>query len=368
MFNELINMQNKRKTYAIIQARMNSTRFLGKIMKEINGIPLLKILFERIKDSKLLDGIIVATTTNSNDDVIEEYCKSNNINVFRGSENDLVERMLFAAREFGVDVIVEQGVDCPLVDAELIDSVLEFYFNNDFDYVTTLNNKRIIPDGYFARVCPTKLLEKVYSHTRDKIKEGELGLFYIENKPEIYHVGNFIPNNNVHLFCRLTVDEEKDLQLIKLIIEHFNSIMVPMSEIITFLKKNQKLLLINKGITHTEKFLYKVGIVGDYQKNFNLVNNENYKKIAEYKFAGFRFTSISGSKDKNLRFYDNYNEMLKKESLDILVIINKNDIKDYNKLLDLCKIKDISIISNDWKNAIELNKDVENFILSKHTL
>lgn len=361
-------MKNNQKIFAIIQARMGSSRLPGKVMKEVKGIPLLKILFERIKDSELLDGIIVATTTNSNDDVIEEYCKNNNINIFRGSENDLVERILFAAKACNVDVIVEQGVDCPLVDTKLIDSVLEFYFNNDFDYVTTLNTKRIIPDGYFARVCPTKLLEEVHNHTRDKIKEGELGLFYIENKPEIYRVGNFIPDKDVHLFCRLTVDEEKDFQLIKLIFENFNSIMAPMSEIINFLKKNQKLLLINKGITHTEKFLYKIGIVGDFPKNFNLINNENYKKIAESKFAGFRFTSICGGKNTSLRFYDNYNEMLKKESLDILVVINKNDIKDHNKLVNLCKTKDISIISNNWKNANELNKDVESFILSKHSL
>src|SRR3989344_7891043 len=172
-------MKNKKRIYALIQARMHSARFMGKVMKEIMGVPLLKILVERIKESRLLDGIIVATTTNPKDDVIEEYCKKNNINVFRGSENDLVERLLFAAKAYDVDIIVEQGVDCPLVDVKLIDSALVFYFNNEFDYVTTLNNKMIIPDGYFARICSTKLLEEVYNSTRNKIKEGELGLFYI---------------------------------------------------------------------------------------------------------------------------------------------------------------------------------------------
>ena len=334
-------------------------------------MPLLKILIERIKDSKLLDGIIVATTINPRDDIIEQYCKKNNIDVFRGSENDLVERMLFAAKAYDVDIIIEQGVDCPLVDVELIDSTLELYFNNDFDYVTTLNNKKIIPDGYFVRVCSTSLLEEVYKHTRDQIKEGELGLFYIENNPETYKVGNFIPRKELHLYCRLTVDEEKDLRLVKLIAENFNSIKVPMVGIINFLKKNPKLLLINKNITHTEHFLYKIGLIGNITKNFNLINNKNYKQIAQYKFAGFRFTSICGDKNLkniNLRAYDNYEEMLEKESLDILAILNKNDIKDYNKLLSICKAKDISLLSNNWKNADELNKEIESFVSSRHFL
>ena len=361
-------MQNKKRIFAIIQARMNSIRFIGKVMKEVKGIPLLRLLIERIKDSKLLDGVIVATTINPMDDVIVKYCEENNIDVFRGSENDLVERMLFAAKAYDVDIIVEQGVDCPLVDYELIDSTLEFYFNNDFDYVTTLNNKMIVPDGYFARVCPTKLLEKVYNSTRNKIKEGELGLFYIENNPEIYRIGIFIPKKKeLYGYFRLTVDEERDLQLIKIIIENFDSIKVPMTEIIRFLKNNPNLLLINKNITHTEHFLYKIGIIGILPKNFNLVNKENYKKIAKYKFAGLRFTSIYGDKNINLRSYNNYKEMLDKESLDILVILNKDNVENYNKLLNICKSKDIAIIDGNWKDSNELNKEIENFILSKNS-
>ena len=360
-------MKNKKRIYALIQARMHSARFMGKVMKEIMGVPLLKILVERIKESRLLDGIIVATTTNPKDDIIEEYCKKNNINVFRGSENDLVERLLFAAKKYDVDVIVEQGVDCPLVDAKLIDSILEFYFNNNLNYVTTLNNRKIIPDGYFARVCPTKLLEEVYNNTRGGHKEGELGLFYIENNPEIYKVGVYIPKDESNAYYRLTIDEEKDLQLVKKILENFNSIKISMLDIIKFLNENKPLLLINKNITHTEKFLYKIGLLGNFINNFKIINDKSYQKIADYKFAGFRFISICGNKNdknSNLRYYTDYRKMLEKEFMDI-IILDKN-IKDYDKILKIYKDKGIFILTKDWKSFQEINDEIKNFLMNRH--
>ena len=153
-----MNMKNDKKAFAIILARMSSFRLPGKVMKEILGVPILKILIERIKESRLLDGIVVATTINKEDDLIEEFCKKNSINIFRGSEKDILERVYLAAKTYKAEIIIEQGADCPLVDSELIDSALEFYFNNDFDYVTTLHNNRSSPHGYFLRICPINLL------------------------------------------------------------------------------------------------------------------------------------------------------------------------------------------------------------------
>ncbi|MEK6932289.1 MAG: hypothetical protein AABW56_00660 [Nanoarchaeota archaeon] len=360
-------MKNEKRIYAIIQARMNSARFMDKVMKEIMGVPLLKILVERIKESKLLDGIIIATTTNPKDDIIEEYCKKNNINVFRGSENDLVERLLFAAKAYDVDIIVEQGVDCPLVDSKLIDSILEFYFNNNFDYITTLNNRKTIPDGYFARLCPTKLLEEVYNKTREGHKEGELGLSYIEDNPEIYKVGIYIPKDESNAYYRLTIDEEKDLQLVRKILENFNSIKISMLDIIKFLNENKTLSLINKDITHTEKFLYKIGLLGDFINNFKIINNKSYHQISDYKFAGFRFISICSAENKNnsnLRYYEDYKKMFQEEFIDI-VILDK-EIKDYDRILKICEDKGVFVLVKNWENLQEVNNEIKNFLANRH--
>ena len=93
-------MKNKR-IYGIIQARMSSSRLPGKVIREIKGRPLLELLIQRIKYSKLLNGIVIAISTNEKDDIIEAYCNKNGINCFRGSEEDVLERIFLAAKSQG---------------------------------------------------------------------------------------------------------------------------------------------------------------------------------------------------------------------------------------------------------------------------
>ena len=381
-----MNMKNDKKAFAIILARMGSSRLPGKVMKEILGVPVLKILIERIKESRLLDGIVVATTINKEDNLIEEFCKKNSINIFRGSEKDILERIYLAAKNYKAEIIVEQGADCPLVDSELIDSGLEFYFNSDFDYVTTLHNNRSGPHGYFLRVCPINLLEEVYNTTTTAIYDREDSLFYIESHPEIYRIGNFIPDKETHSKnLRLTIDNPKDFELIRLILEHFNSIKIPMKDIVRFLKEKPELNFINKTVHHTEYRLYRIGIIGDYKLNDDvnlLLNNlSKYKKINEYLSASFKFVALSHNKDieeikekLNIkRFYRDHNEMLEKENLDILItpIINldliKRAIKNRviilltieanmipNEIINICKENNIKLLNMKFNELKEI--------------
>ena len=104
-----------------IEARMTSTRLPGKTMRLINGKPALEIMVERVKKAKLANKIIIATTTNFEDDVIVDWCKKNNINYFRGSENNVYDRVLKAHQKFKTDIIVELTGDCILITGELID-------------------------------------------------------------------------------------------------------------------------------------------------------------------------------------------------------------------------------------------------------
>ncbi|MEK6834817.1 MAG: hypothetical protein AABX61_00970 [Nanoarchaeota archaeon] len=358
-------MKNNQKIYAIVQARMNSSRLPSKVMKEILSKPVLGILIERLKDSKLLDGVIVATTKNKNDDVIEKYCKENNINIYRGSEEDLIERMLFAAKSYDADIIIEQGADCPLVDSELIDNIVKYYFDNDFDYVTTLNNKRTSPHGYFARVCSTKILEDVHNKIKD-IDERAKGFFYIENHPEIYRIGNFISKGYTNSKdFRITIDTKKDFEFMSTLLERLNSFKVSMIDIVKFLKKNPELLEINKDENHVKFKLNKIGIVDVKGRKINKLNYDlDYKEVKEQDLIGFRLVALCSSNEETLkengknlgisRLYKNYEEMLEKENLDVLILYGKSED---NKIIDYCRKNNLKLISTE-ENFEDLIKNL----------
>ena len=112
---------------AIIQARMGSTRLPGKVLKEVTGKQLLMYQIERVKTSKLLDKIIVATSALPKDDVIADFCERNNIACFRGSENDVLSRYYECAKEFQADIIVRLTADCPLSDPKVVDNSIRLF-------------------------------------------------------------------------------------------------------------------------------------------------------------------------------------------------------------------------------------------------
>ena len=121
---------------AIIEARMGSSRLPGKILMKIKGSSILSLLIDRIKKVPEIDKIIVATTIDKKDDILEEYCKKNKIICFRGSQDDVMGRVLQAAKTNNVKIIVEITGDCPLIDPNIIDYAIDIYLANDADIVS----------------------------------------------------------------------------------------------------------------------------------------------------------------------------------------------------------------------------------------
>ena len=117
---------------AILQARMSSTRLPGKVMKKILGKPMILLQIERILRSKKLDNLVVATSTHESDDVIQTLCDKNNIDCYRGSLNDLLDRYYKAATKFKVESIVRLTADDPLTDPVLIDSMIEKFKSSKY--------------------------------------------------------------------------------------------------------------------------------------------------------------------------------------------------------------------------------------------
>jgi spore coat polysaccharide biosynthesis protein SpsF len=206
------------RTVAIIEARMSSTRLPGKVLRPILGKPMLELLVERLERARQLDHIVIATTTNPGDRAIAELCRHLGIGCFRGSEDDVLDRVLRAAQHAQADVIVEITGDCPLIDPDIVDELVDVFKNNGFDYVSN-NRERTYPLGLDTQVFPTKVLEEVARLTQDPVDHEHVSL-YIYEHPERFRLHN-VPGDLPERYrdIRLTVDTAEDLALIAQIYE-----------------------------------------------------------------------------------------------------------------------------------------------------
>lgn len=202
---------------AIIQARMGSTRLPGKVMMDIVGRPMLWHIVNRLSYSELINKIVVATSKNRENDVIEKFCIEHNIEIYRGSELDLVDRFYQVATLYKVDVIVRITADCPLVDPQLTDKVIEFFIKEygKYDYVSNSRPKATYPHGLDVEAFSFFLLRKLWIELKDPFwrewfttevfqNPHLYRIFCIENKEDLSHI-------------RLTVDYPEDLELIRYI-------------------------------------------------------------------------------------------------------------------------------------------------------
>lgn len=237
------------KVVATIEARMNSSRLPGKVLLKAKNKSMLEILFERLNKVKNIDDIILATTINKKDDVIEDFCKFKNINCFRGSENDVMGRVLEAAKKAKADYIVEITADCPIIDPNIIEQVVSIFLSNNANYVSNAN-VRSYPDGMDVQVFPLDILEKSYKMVKTKLEREHVTL-HIRRNPEIFSQINVIaPPDIFYPKLGLTLDEWDDYLLIKEIIDNLyeDKKFFGCLDIIEFLNKNKSLYSINKNV------------------------------------------------------------------------------------------------------------------------
>lgn len=206
------------KVVAIIQARMGSTRLTGKVLKDLYGRPVLDHVLERVRQSKGVDQVIIATTVHTNDQPIVEFCKSNDVSYFRGSEEDVLSRYYFAAKESGADIVIRITSDCPLIDPNILDELLEFYLKNDYDVVTNAGadlTKRTYPRGLDTEIFSFSILAEAYKNANERYQREHVTPYLYEKYERIYHYMNDMDYSNL----RWTLDTSEDFQLISLIYE-----------------------------------------------------------------------------------------------------------------------------------------------------
>jgi spore coat polysaccharide biosynthesis protein SpsF len=243
----------KKKTGITIEARMGSTRLPGKTLKSLYGKPMLERMIERLKRVKLADEIIVATTDHPNDKPIVDLAKKLNVGYYQGSENDVLERVLRAAKKYEIELIVETCGDCPLIDPQLLDYEIATFNNNDYDYVGC-HLIKTYPIGVDAKLFTTETLEDVAAKTAEPADRENVSL-YIYEHPEEYKIYNIeAMGRRKRPDLRLVVDHQEDFDLMEIVYTELgkNNLEFDYEDILDLFEINPELKDINKNAINIE--------------------------------------------------------------------------------------------------------------------
>lgn len=208
---------NKKKVVLVMQARMGSTRLSGKVMRNLCGKTILEHDIERIRQAKLVDEIVVATTVKEQDDTIASEAQRLGVRVFRGSEDHVLSRYYYGAKENSADVVVRVTSDCPLIDPYILDEVIKYYIENEYDIVSNAGNVavRTYPRGLDVEVFSFDKLSDAYLRAEEKYQQEHVTPFIYENGKVGYY------NNSVNYSrFRWTLDTEEDWELISTIYQY----------------------------------------------------------------------------------------------------------------------------------------------------
>ena len=213
-------MQTKykqKKVLAIVQARTDSKRLPGKVLKKINENTLIQLLLGRLKNSKLISEIVLATTASNEDDFLANYINQLGYKVHRGSTTNVLERFFNAAKIFNANTVVRITGDCPLIDSEIVDKVINYYFISDCDYASNTICPTF-PDGLDVEVFSFRALKQAFLQAKTD-HEKEHVTPYIKNSKK-FTLSSY-ENTEDYSNERWTVDYKIDFELIKSIFLHF---------------------------------------------------------------------------------------------------------------------------------------------------
>ncbi|KNZ42658.1 cytidylyltransferase domain-containing protein [Acetobacterium bakii] len=245
---------------AIIQARTGSTRLPGKIFMEFSGKSNLFHVYNRVQKSKKIDNVIIATTDKKVDDAVFEFCVKEKINCYRGSEDDVLDRFYRCCKPLDLskkDIIVRITADCPLIDPVIIDEVIAFFEENQYDYVSN-GIEPTYPDGLDVEVFSFYALKKSWEAAK-LLSEREHVTPYIINNEKLFKIGSYKNNTDLSHF-RWTLDEIEDYQLIGEIYKNLYSEdkMFTTQDILSFLNDKPQLKMINSKYARNEGYLKSI--------------------------------------------------------------------------------------------------------------
>jgi spore coat polysaccharide biosynthesis protein SpsF len=233
---------------ASIEARMGATRLPGKVLSDIGGVPALTRVLRRLRRCRLIDDIILATTINQKDDVLAQWAESESVACFRGSESDVLSRVVGAQRKMDSDIVVEIWGDMPLLDPAVVDMGIKTFLGNDCDVVTT-TYKPSYPQGIDAVVFNLKELEWVQENIAGAEIKEHVSLYFFKH-PEKYRILNlFAPDKHEAPTYRFVLDYPEDLALIREIYKHLlpkHGDCFGLDEVMELVRENPELVQMNR--------------------------------------------------------------------------------------------------------------------------
>jgi len=203
------------KIGCIVQARTTSSRLPEKVLMPLpqnSDICVLSQVIRRLKKSEKINSVIIATTVNKTDDKIEDVAKKENICCFRGSEDDVLSRYYYAAKENNVDLVVRVTSDCPCIDPVLIDNLIDLHFDDKNDY-TTIGLVRSYPHGLDTEIFSFKILEEMFNNANEKYEREHVTPYIYKTHSQKFKIKNYSYKKDCSSI-RITLDTLEDYTLL----------------------------------------------------------------------------------------------------------------------------------------------------------
>ncbi|MBI5200667.1 MAG: glycosyltransferase family protein [Elusimicrobia bacterium] len=229
----------------VVQARMTSTRLPGKVLMDLAGKPLLARQLDRRKSCRRADAIVVATTTNLTDDPLGALAAQQGVGLFRGSEADVLSRYAGAAERTRADLVVRITSDCPLIDAEVVDRVIERLERGDCDYASNVI-RRTYPRGLDAEALTLEALRRSDREAKSPPAREHVTYHLLRENPKAYRLAS-VEDSADHSDLRWTVDTAEDLAMVRAVYEALGP-SAPYADVLKFVRAHPEISALNAHV------------------------------------------------------------------------------------------------------------------------
>jgi spore coat polysaccharide biosynthesis protein SpsF len=231
---------------AIIQARIGSTRLPGKVLMDLLGEPMLARVVARTLRAKMVDEVVVATTTETTDDALAEFCEALGWKCFRGSQDDVLDRYYRAAQFFGAQVVVRITSDCPVIDSEVIDQTVRGYLDVNVDYCANFLPTHTYPRGLEVEVFSFAALARAWQEDRNPSWREHVTEYILRN-PSRFAIAGVGAGRDLSSH-RWTVDTAEDFLFVTRVYEHFGHDRFTWTDVLQLVADRPELAALNQHV------------------------------------------------------------------------------------------------------------------------